>query len=150
MATESAIIPEDQLTTVSDSSEMSDETGLEKNMAEKLTHVVQTRKELGGSEEILILLQAWAYEDWNDYDIMDQPGIVATYVENYSEKAYKLQSAFEIQVDFMEGKSMEEIEDSYFSNLVEKVDNSDEDFHEDDGEMFLPKSAVEDIVLLVE
>jgi len=138
-----AIVPSDQLALA----ESADELGEYTDVPKALLRVLDARAENNGGEDIVVVLSEWAYEDWSDYDIAEHPFMVVGHVEDYSEDAYKVQSAAEVLMGTLENRSLEEIRDEYLSNLVKRVDNTDEDFHEDEGEAFLPKSAVEAIVV---
>jgi hypothetical protein len=140
---ENAIVPSDQLTLA----ESADELGEYTDVPKALMRVLDARAENNGGEDIVMVLSEWAYEDWSDYDIADQPFMVVGHVEDYSEDAYKVQSAAEVLMGTLQNRSLEEIRDEYLSNLVKRVDNTDEDFHDDEGEAFLPKSAVEAVVV---
>jgi hypothetical protein len=143
---ENAIVPSDALTAVEGAADMADATEMDKSMGEKILHILDSRAENGASD-VVIVVDEWAYADWSDYEITSQPVLVVGHVEDYSEKAYKLTSAFEAQVDVMDGKSLEEVQETYITSLLQQVDETDEDFHDDKGEMFLPKSAVSAILV---
>lgn len=144
---ENAIVSSDVLTGVASAEDMADATEMEKSTAEKILHVVEKRAE-NGSEDVIIVVDEWAYAEWSDYQITTQPVVIAGHVEDYSEKAFKLQSAFEAQIDVMASKSLNEVEETYITSLVQKVDETQEDFHDEKGEMFLPKSAVAQILVI--
>lgn len=146
---ENAIVPSDALTGVASAEDMAEATEMDKSTAEKILHVVETRAK-NGAEDVIIVVDEWAYADWSDYEITSQPVVLAGHVEDYSEKAYKLQSAFEAQIDVLKGKSLDEVEETYITSLVQQVDETQEDFHDEKGEMFLPKSAVNTILVIDE
>lgn len=144
---EEAIVPSTALTAISQPADLSDaveDDDFTESTAEKILSVVESRagNRSGSAYDLIIVLEGWAFEAWSDYDIASQQVILAGHVEDYSEKAYKVEGAFEVQMDVLNGKSLEEVEETYITSLVQQVDETDEDFHDEKGEQFLPKSAV--------
>lgn len=146
---EGAIVPSSALTAVTDETDVATETSLHKPAAEKLLNIVQRRADnRGGRADMLVLLEEWAYESWSDIDVANQQVLVVSNLEDHSEKAYKASGAFEVQMDVLDAKTPREVDETTITSLVQQVDKTDEDFHDSKGELFLPKSAVEDILVV--
>jgi hypothetical protein len=146
---ESAIVPSGELTIVTDAADAAEQTELDESTAAKLLHILDVREgnKKAGEHDIIVLLDSWAYEDWSDYDIADNPALICGHVEDYSDDAYKVRGAFEALMGVMDPKSVEEVEEAWVTDLIKQVDETDEDFHDEKGEKFLPKSAVAGIVV---
>lgn len=95
--------------------------------------VARRRQELSGKQHALILLDGWAVEERYG-PIADSRVLLAEDVTDYSEKAYKLEGAYAVDVD-----SVMDDPDQPFTKVITEV--SEEDF--DPGTKFLPKKVVE-------
>lgn len=146
---ESAIVPSGELTIVTDAADAADQTDLDETTAAKLLHILDVREgnDKAGNYDVIVLLDGWAYEDWSDYDIAGNRALICGHVEDYSDDALKLRGAFEALMGVMDPKSVEEVEEAWVTDLLSQVDETDEDFHDEKGEKFLPKSAVTDIIV---
>lgn len=131
---ESAIVPSDALNALSDVGDHEDE----------LAAIIESRAatKAGDTTDLIIELEDWAHEDWSDYDISSSPFILVDHVEDYSDNAYLLTGASEVVMDKIEGRGPEEVRDGRLSDQLNLVDETDTDFHDDTGEMYVPKSAV--------
>lgn len=146
-----AIVPSDSLTAVGDAADAAAKTELHKTEAAKIIDIVQRRAANGdGAADVVVLLEGWAHEPWSDYDIARNGVLLAGEVEDYSEKAYKLGGAVEVEDDVVGTKSVDEVHDTALNAVVSQVDETDEDFHDVRGEMFAPKSAVANLLVLDE
>jgi hypothetical protein len=149
---ESAIVSSDDLTALdaeATAMDLAERSEIDGDCADKIAHILDVR-DGNGDDDVLVEVAEWAYEDWSDYDISGSPFMVCGHVEDYSEKAFKVQSAHEVVMDALEGRSYDEVTDDYITNLVEQVDETQEDFHDERGERFLPKTAVEAIYVVDE
>jgi hypothetical protein len=96
----------------------------------------------------VVVLDDWAYESWSDYDIAESPILLVGAIEDYSEKSFFAEGAFEINGNAVSGRPADEIDGVTLTNLVRQVDETQEDFIDDVGATYLPKSAVEDIIVV--
>lgn len=146
---EEAVVPSDALTAVEEPADLSDAISVDDATAEKVLDVMDRRASVRPEEryDIILSLDGWAYESWSDYDIATEQLWLLGHVEDYSEKAYKVRGAFELDMDTIESRPFEEVHDEHVTELLSQVDETDEDFHERLGEAYVPKSAVEGLVV---
>lgn len=139
----------DALTAVDGPTAVAEATELDEETAEKILYIVESRENNRSSSnyDIIILLEEWAYEPWSDIDIANQEALVVGHIRDHSEKAYFVESGFEVQMDVIENKSLKKTKATYITSLVQQIDNTDEEFHDEKGEMYLPKSAVSKILV---
>lgn len=142
------LVPSGDMTIVESVDELVDETSLHKTDAEKILSIIKRREanRMGESRDAIVLLEDWAYEDWSDYDIADNGIVLSPFVDDYSEKAYIVESAAEVNEDETDAISPAEVDGKALTTLVSTVDETDGDFHDEVGEMYIPKSAVKDII----
>lgn len=136
------VLSSEDVTSIEDETALTTASDLHKDEAEAVLSIVEKRESVRGSRDAIVVLEAWAYEPWSDYDIATNKVVLAGSIEDYSDKAFKVQSAAEVQMDVVDSKSPEEVRDTAVSSLVKTVDETEEDFHDERGEAFLPKSAV--------
>jgi hypothetical protein len=139
-----AKVPSDALTVVTDA----DDLGLEDDAAVVLDVLRRRMGTMGMDRGLAVALEDWAHEDWSDYDIADGPIVSVKEIEDYSADAYKVGGAANIEWDAIGGRPVEEVSDGYLNEQIGRVDETHEDFIEDTGEMFLPKSAVSEIFVV--
>lgn len=142
------LVPKGDMTVVESVEDLVDQTSLHKTDAEKILSIMKRREanRMGESRDAIVLLDDWAYEDWSDYDIADNGIILSPFVDDYSEDAYIVESAAEVNETEIDAISPAEVDGKSLTTLVDTVDETDGDFHDEVGEMYLPKSAVTDIV----
>jgi hypothetical protein len=109
--------------------------------------VVERRARGDAPFDHVVLLADWAYERWSDYQIARGPVMLVGSIEDYSEKSFFVEGAFEVDTDVMRSKPADEVDSASLTSLVHQVDETDEDFIDDVGATFLPKSAVDSIVV---
>lgn len=141
-----ALVPPNYLTDVDDAEELADESDLTEDQSQLVEEIVRRRKRnRGGAPDMVIVVEDWAVEDWSDADIAEEKVILARFVDDHSEKAIKVEDGHYARLSEAEGRSAEEAMDMSLGDLVEIVDETDGDFHDAMGEMYLPKSALDSI-----
>lgn len=140
---ERATVPSAALTPIRDAEQLSAVVeDLSETDAEKVLYLAENRSVTEDGPDVIIALEEWTHADWSDFDISIGPLMLAREVDDYSEDAYKLQGSFHLDFDTLGSKSVDEVEDGFINPLVQRVDATDEEFIDQKGETFLPKSGV--------
>lgn len=139
-----ALVPPTYLNDVDDAEELAAESNLSEDEAELVESIVRRRRQNrgGGAPDMVIVVEDWAVEDWSDADIAEEKAILARFVDDHSEKAIKIEDGHYANLSSVEVRSLEEAMDRPLGDLVEIIDETDGDFHDAMGEMYLPKSAL--------
>lgn len=131
----------DETTDVSTPADLETNSFLDWDQCEKILYLAEKRaaNRASGRLDAIVVTEPWA----TDYDIVGSRVLFVGTVEDHSDKAYKLRGAFEIDVGEID--SVDDVDDTTVTSLVEYVDETDTDFHNAKGEMFIPRSAVDGI-----
>lgn len=132
---------------VAPSSDLAPLSDIDEEYRDQVAAVLQKRADVkpSGGVDAIIAVEEWAYADWSDYDITGGPFLLVEHVEDYSEDAYLLDGAFEIVMGEIEGRTAADVDDGSINEQLQQVDETDGEYHDEKGEMYLPKSAVEAI-----
>lgn len=145
-------LSDDDVTVVKNAADIEAATSLDKETAEKVLDIseMRTKSKTDSEYDAIVVLEDWAHEDWSDHDVADEKVMLAKYADDYSDKAVLVEGAVEVQMGEIEDRPREEVKDDYLTNLVSSVDETDEDFHDETGESYLPKSGIEAVLVVAE
>lgn len=110
---------------------------------EKVLDAVRRRRETRphDCDDIIVVLESWAHGD--GYDIADAPILHAAEITDYSQKAYKIRGAVELDFEAIRTQSLSELQDGWLTDVVSTYEQeADGDYERTPGTGFLPKSAV--------
>lgn len=146
---EEAVVPSKYLTPFADADELAEAADIDADEAESLLWLIEERQSNRAEDrfDIVVTFEEWAYEDWADYDIADGPVMVVGHIKDYREKSYMVRGAFDVVWDKIENRPPSEVQSEYVTELLQQVDNTDTDYVERIGKAYLPKSAVDSLLV---
>jgi len=115
---------------------LSDETDLNYNTAMCVEDTLQRRD---ANTSVVVQLAEWAPE----YDIAQTCLLAAGDLTDHSDDAVLLESAVAVNVDAMREQSLADLTAEYLTNLLTTCQN---EYTNERGATFVPKSAIEEVV----
>lgn len=145
---EEAIVSREDVTLVSGASGLSAQTDMSEQTAENVLYLVETRAENRSSDrlDLIVVFEEWAWAEWSDTNVVESEVSLVGRIEDYSEKAYLVRGAFEVDMSLVEDRPLEEVEGEYITDLVGQIDETEKDFIDSKGTTYFPKSAVSAII----
>lgn len=138
---EHAILNQGEAMVIASPADIMDGTDLDWDEAERLVELVWERASRRSDErtDFIVVLDDWVV----DYGITNHTVFLCGDISNYSSESYKMQGSF--AVDLTELRSIGSIDDTTVTSVVEFIDKRDTDYHNDPGEMFIMKNAVNEV-----
>jgi hypothetical protein len=115
---------------------LSDETDLDMNTAMCVEDTLQRRD---ANTSVVVQLADWA----PDYDIAQTCLLAAGDCTDYSDDAVLLESAVAVNLAAMREQTLADLTSEYLTNLLTTCQN---EYTNDRGATFVPKSAIEEVV----
>ena len=115
---------------------LADQTDLDYNTAMCVEDTLERR---GAPTSVVCQLTDWAPE----YDIADTRLVAASELTDHSDDAVLLESAVAVNLTAMREQSLADLTGEYLTNLLTTCQN---EYTDERGATFVPKSAIEEVV----